>query len=216
MEANLVFERKESKMKNIIVIQHTQAVHHTNGMIGSLTEWELTDFGKTQAECIGKNILAFIGNKEFVMYSSNQIRARQTADIIGRHLGLEYTTDDRLREQDLGEAVGKSVDWAHKNTIVWMKNVDDRPFSGTETKREKWNKLLPFVNRIIESNDENVILISHGGTVSIFAAIWLGLKVENLNHSDLSSSAGGVSIFQEDTDGKHTIKRLNDMSFLKE
>ena len=41
-------------MKNIIVIQHTQAVHHTNGMIGSLTEWELADLGKAQAECIGK------------------------------------------------------------------------------------------------------------------------------------------------------------------
>ena len=202
-------------MKNIIVIQHTQAVHHTNAMIGSLTEWELTDFGKAQADCIGKNMLDFIGNKEYVMYSSNQIRARQTADIIGRHLGLDYTTDDRLGEQDLGEAVGKSVEWAHKNTIVWMKNVDDRPFNGAETKREKWNKLLPFVNEIIEKDDENVILISHGGTVSIFAAIWLGLEVEDLNHSDLGSSAGGVSIFQEDADGKHTIKRLNDMSFLK-
>ena len=203
-------------MKNIIVIQHTQAVHHINGMIGSLTEWELTDFGKDQAECIGKNMVAFVGNKEYVMYSSNQIRARQTADIIGHYLGLGYTTDDRLREQDLGEAVGKSIEWANKNTIVWMKEVDDRPFNGAETKRDKWTKLLPFVNQILEGDDENIIIISHGGTISIFAAIWLGLEIEALNNSNLGSSAGGVSIFQEDSDGKHTIKRLNDMSFLKE
>ena len=203
-------------MKNIITIQHTQSVHHTNGMIGSLTEWDLTDLGKAQAECIGVNMQRFIGNDAYVLYSSNQIRARQTADIIARHLGLGYITDERLREQDLGEAVGKSEEWAHKNTIVWMKNVDDRPFNGAETNREKWNNLLPFVNQIIESKDENSIIISHGGTLRIFAAIWLGFEIEDLNCCDFGGLSGGVSIFQENSDGKRIIKRLNDMSFLKE
>jgi len=211
----LIVARKENKMKNIIAIQHTQSVHHTNGMIGSLAEWELTDLGKGQAECVGKNLLDFIKDKKYVMYSSNQIRAMQTADIISKHLGVVYTVDECLREHDLGEAVGKSVEWAHENTIVWMKGIDDRPFNGAETKREKWNDLSPFVNQIINSNDENIIIISHGGTLSIFAAMWLGLEVEDLNHCDFGGSSGSVSIFQEDSDGKRVIKRLGDMSFLK-
>jgi probable phosphoglycerate mutase len=37
-------------MKTIITIQHTQAVHHLNGMIGSWTDWELTDVGKERYE----------------------------------------------------------------------------------------------------------------------------------------------------------------------
>lgn len=41
-------------MKNIITIQHTQSMHHTNGMIGSWTDWELTDFGKEQVDNIGR------------------------------------------------------------------------------------------------------------------------------------------------------------------
>ena len=202
-------------MKNIILIQHTQSVHHTNGMIGSLTEWELTDFGKTQADRIGMNMRDFIGDNKYVMIASSQIRARQTADIVGRHLGLAHTTDDRLRELDLGEAVGKSEEWAHKNTIVWMKNVDDRPFRGAQTKRDKWEELLPFVKQITESDDENIILVSHGGTLSLLAAIWFGLAVDTLNHADFGYAAGGVSVFHEDEDGKRTIQRLNDMSFLK-
>jgi len=40
-------------MKRIITIQHTQSVHHTNGMIGSWTDWDLTDLGKEQANNIG-------------------------------------------------------------------------------------------------------------------------------------------------------------------
>ena len=40
-------------MKNIITIQHTQSVHHTNGMVGSWTDWDLTELGVQQAERIG-------------------------------------------------------------------------------------------------------------------------------------------------------------------
>ncbi len=28
-------------MKNILVVQHTQSIHHTNGMIGAWTDWDL-------------------------------------------------------------------------------------------------------------------------------------------------------------------------------
>jgi len=203
-------------MKNIIAVQHTQAVHHTNGMIGSLTEWELTDFGKAQADCVGKNLLDFISGKEYTIISSPQVRARQTADIVGRYLGLDYTTDERLRELDLGEAVGKSEEWAHKNTIVWMKDVDDRPFRSAQTKRDKWNELLPFVQQITASDDENIILVSHGGTLSILAAIWFSMEADDLNCADFGYASGGVSVFHENSDGKRTIQRLNDMSFLKE
>ena len=43
-------------MKSIITIQHTQAEHHLTGMIGSWTDWDLTDTGICQAENIGKKI----------------------------------------------------------------------------------------------------------------------------------------------------------------
>ena len=33
-------------MKQIITIQHTQSVHHTNGMVGSWTDWDLTGLGR--------------------------------------------------------------------------------------------------------------------------------------------------------------------------
>lgn len=42
-------------MKTIITIQHTQSVHHTNGMVGSWTDWDLTELGINQAINIGKN-----------------------------------------------------------------------------------------------------------------------------------------------------------------
>lgn len=32
-------------VKNIITIQHTQSIHHTNGMVGSWTDWDITELG---------------------------------------------------------------------------------------------------------------------------------------------------------------------------
>ena len=44
-------------MKRIYTVQHTQSEHHTNGMAGSWTDWNLTDLGKQQADRIANKSL---------------------------------------------------------------------------------------------------------------------------------------------------------------
>ena len=58
-------------MKTIITIQHTQSVHHTNGMVGSWTDWELSELGVEQAKKIGEKLKAELEGRNFVMYSSD-------------------------------------------------------------------------------------------------------------------------------------------------
>lgn len=50
-------------MKNIITIQHTQSIHHINGMIGSWTDWNLSTLGIEQANNIGKKLETELINK---------------------------------------------------------------------------------------------------------------------------------------------------------
>ena len=38
----------------IITVQHTQAVHHTNGMVGGSTDWPLTTRGRRDAKRIAR------------------------------------------------------------------------------------------------------------------------------------------------------------------
>lgn len=201
-------------MKNIITIQHTQSIHHTNGMIGSWTDWDLSEHGIEQAKRIGERLSLEIKNKQYIMYSSDLLRAKHTAEIVAGFLNIEPIFSDSLRERNLGEAVGKSVEWAHQNTIVWEKTIDDKPFKGAESRREAWNRLLIFYRRMMKSTNENVIIVSHGDALSIFNAIWLGLDVEMLNKCDLFGKAGGVSFMHENSDGKHIITRLSDLSYI--
>lgn len=96
-------------MKNIITIQHTQSIHHTNGMVGSWTDWDLSELGVEQANNIGKNLKKQLSDKKYVMYSSDLLRAKHTAEIIGMHLGIQPILITELRERNLGKCVGKSV-----------------------------------------------------------------------------------------------------------
>lgn len=203
-------------MKRIITIQHTQSVHHTNGMIGSWTDWDLTNLGKEQANNIGIKLKEELSKDNvYVMYSSDLKRAKQTAEIVGKHLSLEPIINEALRERNLGSAVGKSVQWLRENQTAWEKTIDDRCVPDAESRRETWKRLEPFYNDIVSSDDENIIIVSHGDTLSIFNAMWLGLKPDDLNNCDLFGFAGGVSHFIEDDNGKHIIKRLSDMSYIK-
>lgn len=203
-------------MKTIITIQHTQSIHHTNGMVGSWTDWDLSETGKSQAENIGRKLSKELSGKSFVMYSSDLKRAAQTAEIVGKHLNLRPILSSDLRERNLGKCVGKSVQWLRENMECQEKTVDDRMFSDAESRRDEWNRLLPFYQKITNSSDENIIIVSHGDLLSVFNAMWLGLDVESINKAELFGLAGGVSFMIENNDGKHFIKRLSDMSYIIE
>ncbi len=202
-------------MKNIITIQHTQSIHHTNGMIGSWTDWDLSELGIKQANNMGRNLSKELGNKKYVMYSSDLLRANNTAKIIGKYLGVEPILARELRERNLGKCVGKSVKWLKENIEKQEKSIDDKMFSDAESRRDEWNRLLPFFNKLMASEHENIIIVSHGDLLSVFNTMWLGLEVETLNKSELFGLAGGVTFMEETADGKRFIKRMSDMSYIK-
>ncbi len=201
-------------MKSIITIQHTQSIHHTNGMVGSWTDWDLTPLGMEQAKNIGIKLAGELAKQQYVMYSSDLARARQTADIVGEQLGIQPILTPTLRERNLGKCVGKSVQWLRENIECQERTIDDRMFSDAESRRDEWNRLLPFFEQIMNSANERIIIVSHGDLLSVFNAMWLSLPVESLNTSELFGLAGGVSHLYEDNNGKRFIKRMSDMSYI--
>ena len=201
-------------MKTIITIQHTESIHHTNGMVGSWTDWDLSELGKEQAQRIGEKMAKEFHGWNFVMYSSDLKRAKQTAEIVGKHLGLEPIMAKELRERNLGKCVGKSVQWLKENIECQEKTIDDRLFSDAESRRDEWNRLQPFFKEIMESEDENIIIVSHGDLLSVFNTMFLGLDVETLNNAEIFGLAGGVSRMFENNEGKRFIKKISDMSYI--
>ncbi|MBQ6559203.1 MAG: histidine phosphatase family protein [Erysipelotrichaceae bacterium] len=201
-------------MKHIIAIQHTQSVHHTNGMVGSWTDWDLTEIGKKQADNIGKKLKEELAGQDVTVYSSDLKRAKQTAAEIAKYLGTEPILRQELRERNLGKCCGKSVQWLRENMECEEKTVDDRIFSDAESRRDAWNRLLSFFNEIMASDEENIIIVSHGDLLSIWNAMFLGLSVESCSQVDIHGSAGGVSQMTVSDDGKRHVKQIGDMSYI--
>ena len=201
-------------MKTIITIQHTQSVHHTNGMVGSWTDWELSELGVEQADRIGERLKAELSEKKFVMYSSDLLRAKQTAEIVGQYLGLIPILRTELRERNLGKCCGKSVQWLRENLEKQEKTIDDRLFSDAESRRDEWKRLQPFFDEVMASDDENIIIVSHGDLLSVFNTMFLGLSIETINTSEMFGLAGGVSYMFENNERKRFIRRMSDMSYV--
>ena len=201
-------------MKHIITVQHTQSVHHTNGMVGSWTDWDLTELGKKQADSIGKKLKEELADKEVVLYSSDLKRARQTAEEIAKYLGTEPILRQELRERNLGKCCGKSVQWLRENMEHPEKTVDDRLFSDGESRRDAWNRLLPFYEEVLASNAGKIIIVSHGDLLSIWNTMFMELPVESCYQVDIHGQAGGVSHMIIDDDGKHRVRHLSDMSYI--
>jgi probable phosphoglycerate mutase len=201
-------------MKNIITIQHTQSVHHNTGMVGSWTDWELTDLGREHAENIGRVLSAELEGQSWKIYSSDLIRARQTVEPLAKYMGVEIEYNEKLREMNLGEAVGKTREWVQENTSKdWTRNnFDAQEFRGAETWREFWNRVSDLCRDIVEDDAENIILASHGVTLSIWQQIWLGQEISEFEYVGLP---GGVSFLGITEKGRRVIHRWNDSSYMK-
>ena len=202
-------------MKRIFTVQHTQSEHHTNGMVGSWTDWNLTELGKQQADQIAAKLKQELAGKDAVLYTSDLKRAKQTADRIADQLQIVPVVKTELRERNLGKCCGKSVQWLRENLECDEKTIDDRLFSDAESRRDEWNRLKPFFDHVMAEESENIIIVSHGDLLSVFNAMFLGLGVESLNSCEMFGFAGGVSQMIVRDDGKRIIKQISDMSFVR-
>jgi probable phosphoglycerate mutase len=206
----------EAVMKNILVIQHTQSIHHTNGMVGAWTDWDLTDLGRKQAENICNALKAELQEKDYVLFSSDLKRAKQTAEPLLDYIKTEPIYRRELREINLGESIGKSKKWYGENKAENPYGTQFSkycPFPGAESYYDLWNRIAPFMDEMINNEYQNIIIVSHGVTLSLFFAIWLGLEFDDLLRFGLLGFSGGVSKLVVGEDGRREIHYMNNLSY---
>lgn len=201
--------------KTIITVQHPESEHHLNGMVGSWGDWALTERGREQAGNIGRNLARELKARRCALYVSPLRRARQTAEIISGPLAVMPVTVDRLRERNLGAAVGQSVAWLRENIEQPERTVEDRCFADAESRRDVWDRLYPFFDELLSSDVETAVIVSHGDTLALFNAMWLRQDPEFLNGCDLYGLSGGVTFLHQTAEGRRVIRCMSDLSFMQ-
>ena len=202
-------------MKKIYTVQHTQSEHHVNGYVGAWGNWNLTNLGKEQAGKIGEWLCKHEDcDNSFKIYSSDLNRAAQTADEIQKVLTIpdsSITKTELLREINLGEGNGKPRDWYNEHVATPPKvyNPDFRSFPDAESDRDLWNRLYKFYEQMISSDDEKIIIVSHGGALSFLISMIMGDTFEDRQKRHVFGRSGSVSRFMLQTDGSVEISFLN-------
>lgn len=105
------------------------------------------------------------------IYSSDLIRAYQTAEPIAEKQGLPIHTDERLREINLGVFQGMTGDELrrsphHADAYEMWRSDDTYAPSGGESYDQLGDRTLAAFEQICqESGAETVLIVTHGGNI---------------------------------------------------
>lgn len=142
--------------KKIGLIRHGETEWNHLGKAQGHSDIPLNDLGRKQAKLLGKRLA--LENWERI-YSSDLLRAKETAEIIATYTKLPHLTDRRLRERHGGLIEGTTeTERVNKWGEHW-RHLDLRIESGEKMSERG----LSFIEEILlENRSNNFLIVSHG------------------------------------------------------
>ena len=207
-------------MKHLYVVTHPQSQHHIDGLVGGWYNSGLTDLGLSQASRIGQRIRKLLPEgAPAELYSSDLLRAYQTAEAIANRLRTPIQTMADLREKSYGDAEGKPQAWLD-GRFVYPPKIGDRMdhregITGAESRREFAARIYRAMDRILASPCPYQIVVTHGFALTFVVAAWITMPLDAAGQIAVQSTSGGIShLFEDDVFSNRGIVSLNDTSHL--
>ncbi len=197
--------------KKIYIIRHGETDYNLVRRIQGWLDVPLNDTGHKQAKEAAKKLAS---HKVHALYSSDLVRAKETANYVSETLSIEIKHTPALRETDMGIFAG----WA------WEKEPDeekDKLWEEFEHARDNhildWNahqgetigemleRISGFLSELPTRHpDESVVIVTHGGTINRILEFY-GLK----ESTEGFRAVGNGSIFVLTKDGStYTLDTL--------
>lgn len=189
------------------IVRHGETDWNAQHLIQGHSDISLNANGELQA----KELAEELKDVEFDMiFSSDLMRAKKTAEIIALEKRLAVVTTEILRERRFGRFEGVHV-LELKEVDEILKSLDKearfkfRSDKDAESDKDLINKLIPFIREVAIGNPKGKILIvSHGGVLSALIRHIEGVnpfrvKINNLGYIVIESD--GVEMVIKDKKG---------------
>ena len=109
------------------------------------------------------------------LWSSDLSRARETAEIVGEHLGLTPRLDARLRESNRGRWEGHLFADVQREEpqlfAAWMRAGPEWRFPGGESLAEQQQRVSASVEDIRRAGPLPALAVCHGGSIRVMLCL---------------------------------------------
>lgn len=151
----------------LYLIRHGETVLNSQDTVQGWLDSELTERGHEQARAA---VAQLADLKPTVIFSSDLIRAQQTADEVKKVFSdIPVLLDWRLRERMMGDAQGKhhsEVDGDELRGLAPNTTVKD-----LEPMEAFTDRVLHFISDLLDfaGQHQEVVIVTHNGTINRFA-----------------------------------------------
>ena len=201
----------------VLLIRHGESRGNAERRFGGHSPTPLSELGHRQAEATARSLAR---ERVTAIYSSDLLRAVQTAEPLARATGLEITKTSALRERSVGLMEGLTFEdaaAAHPEEYAALLRRDfEHVLAGGESYRQLLDRAAAQLDRAVEQNRGGTLaLFSHTGTICILALHLMGaLDAPRLKPVWLSSSNCGVTRFSIEHGGLIRLTAANDTRHL--
>lgn len=153
-------------------------------------EFHLTEKGRAQAATAAAEL-----KKKGVdlIYASDLLRTKETAEAIAKETGVEIVYDARLRESDFGSYNGKSIDEYHAFYNGHLERFE-KPIDGGESFADVRRRLVGFIKELEAKHaGKRIVIVSHGDPLWLLETGFSGVS----NEEAFKASYNNVGEFHE-------------------
>lgn len=166
-----------------------------NTVRGGWSNHPLTNKGIKQSLELAEKLKASKCNAE-IIYSSDLLRAKQTAEILANHLNLEIAYNQGFREVNNGDLAGMDNNLANKlyPDLFWKNLKWEQQYPNGESPKEFYERVKTALDNLIKTDNESIILVTHGGVINVIMHIVNQEEYSNKRHSYKIGNADYIKV----------------------
>ncbi len=200
---------------DLILVRHGETEWNRVGRCQGFSDTELNNNGREQIRELAKSLM---NESISAVYSSDLIRALDTANAIAHHHNLTVEVDPDLRELNQGDFEGLTfVEIREKYSPLlnkWVESPEVVKLPGGESLKELQERAWRAIERIyIKHQNQTVVAVSHNLTIITLLCKFKGVGLEEFRSFKLRAASKNTILFRN---GHFNVNVLNDVSHLRQ
>ena len=157
-------------MKHLILVKHSLPE-----IVESIParDWILSEQGKTRVPILVEQLRMY---QPEIVVSSVEPKAKQTAELVTDHLGLNMQVVENLHEHDRSQTIFLSHPAFEAKVQDFFNRPDELVF-GSETANQAHQRFSTAVDLLRHQyGNETIVIVAHGTVISLFSSRLAGIS----------------------------------------